>query len=231
MDMERRLPVHYSLGCNDSLPHCSMEYSDSHLAFHPQLSKQRYEVSSATNNWWSNAKVWWEPWSCGYMCTWRSGMPKTYMHMEKWDTKDIHRSHTHYSLLLGCTQCTLYHMPGHMQWASAVLNNKHVEYGLPELPSASWCMNRWILDVCHISCHSVSSSSQSQALEYDLPELHGVSCCVHLDPTEYRLHLAYPSNASRCKALFPPYKHSVQQECHEQRAVSPTMSLICSPEG
>ena len=71
-------PFRYSLGYNDSLPHCSMEYNDSHLTFHPQLSKDT-KVSSAMNNWRSNAKVWWEPWLCGYICTWWSGIPKTYI--------------------------------------------------------------------------------------------------------------------------------------------------------
>ena len=62
-----------------------------------------------------------------------------------------------------------------------------------------------------------------------------LNCIVHhvvfivRSITEYRLYLAYPSNATRWKALFPPCKHSVQ-ECNEQWAVSRTMSLICSPE-
>jgi len=107
-----------------------------------------------------------------------------------------------------------------VQWAPVVLNYKHLSMAflISPVDHVVSIVRSWTYFTCLVtqSAPVVLKNKHFRMAFLSCPVHHGIWIVRSI---EYRLHLAWPSNAARCAALFPTCKHSVKTRVLRQWAV------------
>ena len=114
-----------------------------------------------------------------------------------------------------------FHLPCPVvQWAPVVLNYKHLSMAflISPVDHVVSIVRSWTYFTCLVtqSAPVVLKNKHFRMAFLSCPVHHGIWIVRSI---EYRLHLAWPSNAARCAALFPTCKHSVKTRVLRQWAV------------